>query len=63
MLTDSVTSYILDFTPDGCMVGKDRNVTDKIDNKGGGNIISMIKFLVQPSLENMKYFAEKRNIL
>ena len=33
---------------------KDKNVTDKIDDKGGGKIISMIKLLVQILVDNMK---------
>ena len=42
------------------MVVKDKNVTDQIDDKGSSKIISMIKFLVHPLAENMKYFAEKK---
>ena len=42
------------FTPDGRTVVKDKNVTDQIDDKGSSKIISMIKFLVQPLVENMK---------
>ena len=44
----------MNFTLDGRMVGKDKNMTDEIDDKGGGKIIAMIKFLVQPLVENMK---------
>ena len=50
VLIDSITSYILNFTPDGRTVGKDKNVTDEIDDKGGGKIIAMINFLVKPLL-------------
>ena len=54
MIIDSITSYIVGFTPDGHMVGKDKNVTYKIEKNGGGKIISMIKSLVQPLVENIK---------
>ena len=54
VLTDYITYYIVNFTLDGRMVGKDKNMTDEIDDKGGGKIIAMIKFLVQPLVENMK---------
>ena len=54
MLTDSITSYIMNFAPDGRMVGKDKNTTEKTDDKGGGRIIPIIKFLVQPLAENTK---------
>ena len=37
--------------------GKDKHVTGKIDDRGGGNIIARIKFLVQPLEENMKEFS------
>ena len=60
MLTDSITSYILNFTPDGCMVGKEKNVTDKIYDNGGVKIIAIINFFVQPLVENMKEFAENK---
>ena len=43
------------------MVVKDKNVTDQIDDKGSSKIISMIKFLVQPLVYNVKEFAEKIN--
>ena len=34
-LKNSVTSYIVSFTPDGSMVGRDKKVAAEIDNKGG----------------------------
>ena len=59
VLTEHITYYIVKFIPDGRVFGNDNNVTDGIDSKGGGNIIAMIKFLVQSLVENMKYFVEK----
>ena len=59
-LIDSITSYIVNFTPDVCMVGKIQNVTDKIDNKGDGKIIAMIKLLVHPLADNMEEFTYKK---
>ena len=46
MLTDFIISYIMIFTPDSLMFVKDNKETDKIDDKGDGKIIYMIKFLV-----------------
>ena len=54
MLKDSITSYSVNFTPDGRMVGKDKTVAEKNDDKGGANITAMIKFLVQPIVDNIK---------
>ena len=42
------------------MVGKEKNVADRIDEKGGGKIIATIKFLVRPLVENTKEFSEKK---
>ena len=42
------------------MVLKEKNATDGIDDKCGGKIIAMIKFIVQPLVENTKEFAEKK---
>ena len=42
------------------MVGKEKNVTDKIYDNGGVKIIAIINFFVQPLVENMKEFAEKK---
>ena len=50
----------MNFTPDGRRFGKDKNVTDEIDDKGGGMIFAMKKFLVCPLVDNMKAFAEKK---
>ena len=60
MITDSIAYYIVNFMPNGSVVGKDKENTDKIDYKGGDKKISMIKFLVQPLVKNMKSFAEKK---
>ena len=49
----------MNFTPDVIMVRKDQILTGDIDGKGGGNIIAMIKFLVQPLIENTEEFIEK----
>ena len=54
VLTDYITYYIVNFTLDGRIVGKDKNMTDEIDDEGGDKIIAMIKFLIQPLVENMK---------
>ena len=54
MLADYITYYIVNFTLDGRIVGKDKNMTDEIDDEGGDKIIAMIKFLIQPLVENMK---------
>ena len=58
VMTDSITSYIVNFIPDGNMVEKDKIVTDKMDYKGGGKIIAMVKFLVQSLVNNMKESSE-----
>ena len=60
LMNDSITSYILNFTPVGRTVGKDKNLTDRIYDKVGGKIIAMIKFLVQPLVDNMEEFSDKR---
>ena len=57
MLIEYITSYIVNFTPDGHMVVKYKKLTDKNYNKGGGKIIAMINFLVQPLVENIKELA------
>ena len=49
----------MNFTPDGRMVGKDKNLDDKIDDKFGGKIMAMIKLPVHPLVGNMKEFVEK----
>ena len=53
-MTESITSYIVNSTSDVSMVIKDKKETDDIDDKGGGKIIDMIKFLVQRLVANMK---------
>ena len=45
------------------MVRKDKNVTDKIDDKCGGKIIAMIKFLVRPLTDNVKEFVDKKKYI
>ena len=45
------------------MIRKDKNVTDRIDDKCGDKIFAMIKFLVHPLVDNMKYFAEKKKYI
>ena len=62
MMTDYITSYMVNFNPDGHMVLKYKNVTDEIDDKGGGKIIFRINFLVQPLVENTEESSEKKNI-
>ena len=50
----------MNYTPYGRTVGKYNTVTAEIDYKGGGNIVAMIKSLVQPLVENMKVFLEEK---
>ena len=59
-MKDSITSYTFNFIHDIHMDGKYKKVTDNIDEKGGGNIIDMIRFIVHPLVENMKQFSEKK---
>ena len=59
VLIEYITLYIVNFTPDGIMVGKDKKLSDEIYDKGFGNIISTIKFLIQPLVENMKKVSER----
>ena len=47
----------MNFSPDDRMFVKDKNVTDEIDDKGGGKSIDMIKSLVQALVDNMKEFV------
>ena len=42
------------------MLVKDKKLTDRIDNKGGGKIISIIKILVQPLVKHMNEFSDKK---
>ena len=58
-MKDSITNYIVKFTPDKHMIGKNRKVTYEIYDKGSGKIIAIIKFLFHPLAENMKEFADK----
>ena len=53
-MTESITSYLVNFIPDSHMDRKEKDMTDKVDDKGVGKIIAMIKFLVQLLVENMK---------
>ena len=59
-MTGYITSYIVNFTPDGCKVEKEKNVTYQIYYRFGDKIISMIHLLVQALVDNMKYSAEKK---
>ena len=59
VLIDSIVSYIVDFTPNGRMVGKGKNTAGKMDKKGDGKITSMINFLVQTLVQDMNCFQRK----
>ena len=54
MLTESIAYYIANFTPDVRMVSKHKKLTDEINEKGGGNIIVMIKLHVQSLVDSIK---------
>ena len=59
VLTDSVTSFIVNFTPDGRTAGVQGRGIDEVEHGSDGKIFSLIHYLVIPVIESVRETKRK----